>query len=88
MRALLHLTDSYLLDEEALIPSIEIAQNRNIPVKYLESILSELKLAHVVESKRGAYGGYRLATHPKYISVAQILRITDGSFGSRERSKT
>lgn len=56
----------------------EIAQSENIPVKFLEQILLELKKAGLLESKRGAGGGYRLLKHPSKITLARVIRIIDG----------
>lgn len=56
----------------------EIAQSENIPVKFLEQILLELKKAGLLESKRGAGGGYRLLKQPSKITLARVIRIIDG----------
>ena len=78
VRALLCLTDNYLDDPTSLMASVEIATDQQIPVKFLEAILSELKHAGMVDSKRGAHGGYHLSKHPREISVADVLRVIDG----------
>ena len=78
VRALLCLTDAYLEDPDSLMTSSHIAQSQQIPVKFLETILSELKQAGLVGSKRGAHGGYYLNKHPRQISVADVLRVIDG----------
>ncbi|HEY4898210.1 MAG TPA: Rrf2 family transcriptional regulator [Candidatus Nanopelagicaceae bacterium] len=78
VRALLCLTDTYLEDPTTLMASADIAAEQQIPVKFLEAILSELKHAGLVDSKRGAHGGYHLGKHPREISVADVLRIIDG----------
>ncbi|MDP3947620.1 MAG: Rrf2 family transcriptional regulator, partial [bacterium] len=56
-----------------------IAERQKIPKEFLLQILNELKRAGLVDSKRGAAGGYYLAKQPKSISVGDVLRIIDGS---------
>lgn len=55
-----------------------IATTQGIPVKFLESILSELRRAGMVRSQRGAEGGYWLAKPADTISVADIIRAVEG----------
>lgn len=55
-----------------------IAKEAGVPIKFLENILQELKRNHLVESKRGVFGGYYLAKPAKDISVAELMRIIDG----------
>lgn len=55
-----------------------IATEENIPRKFLEAIMSELREAGLIESIRGKYGGYRLVRPPELITFGQIMRITDG----------
>lgn len=50
-----------------------IAQRQDLPPPYLEKLLIELRRAGLVESIRGAQGGYRLARSPAQISLGQIL---------------
>ncbi|HEY9656871.1 MAG TPA: Rrf2 family transcriptional regulator, partial [Allocoleopsis sp.] len=50
-----------------------IAQRQDLPAPYLEKLLIELRRAGLVESLRGAQGGYRLARLPAQISLGQIL---------------
>ncbi|NJO43587.1 MAG: RrF2 family transcriptional regulator [Cyanobacteria bacterium CRU_2_1] len=50
-----------------------IAQRQDLPAPYLEKLLIELRKAGLVESVRGAQGGYRLARSPAQISLGQIL---------------
>src|SRR6202012_3713837 len=56
----------------------EIADAANIPKKFLEQILLELKKTGIVRSHRGRSGGYSLGRQPKDISFADVLRVTDG----------
>lgn len=57
----------------------KIAEERNIPLKFLESILSELKNVRIVKSKKGKYGGYSLNSKPEDINMARITRLFDGA---------
>lgn len=50
-----------------------IAQRQNIPAPYLEKLLIQMRRAGLVESVRGAQGGYQLAKAPAKISLGQIL---------------
>ena len=56
----------------------EIARAQQIPVKFLETILGELKHAGIVSSQRGADGGYSLAKDAEEITVADVIRVIDG----------
>jgi Rrf2 family protein len=56
----------------------DIARRENISLKYLEQIMIPLKKAKLVESVRGAGGGYRLAKPPKNISVGQVVALLEG----------
>lgn len=55
-----------------------IAKKQNIPIKYLEQILIELKNIGMVESVRGKQGGYRLVKEPRKISLGEVMRKTRG----------
>ena len=57
----------------------EIAQAENIPKKFLELILLDLKHAGYLRSKQGSKGGYRLVQDPRQISLAEIYRLFDGA---------
>jgi len=56
----------------------QIARSQDIPVKYLENILSELRQAGIVRSQRGADGGYWLGKAAAEVSVADIIRAVEG----------
>src|SRR5881227_2988556 len=55
-----------------------IAQAQEIPLKFLENILAELRHAGLVRSQRGVEGGYWLARPPGEISVADVIRAVEG----------
>lgn len=56
----------------------EIARKKKIPLKFLESILLELKKADILDSKKGKGGGYFLKKSPDKIKVATIIRLVNG----------
>jgi Rrf2 family protein len=56
----------------------DIAEQENIPQKYLGTIMGELRNAGLIYSKKGAGGGYTLSKRPEDISLVQVLRLTDG----------
>ena len=69
----------------------EIAYEENLPEKFLELILLELKNARMVESVRGAKGGYQLRRDPADIQLSEIMRLIDGPlapFGDAEQLRT
>jgi len=55
-----------------------IAQAQQIPLKFLENILLDLKHAGLVQSQRGAEGGYWLSLSPEEISLADVIRAVEG----------
>lgn len=55
-----------------------ISQAQDIPQKFLQTILCDLRRAGIVASRRGVDGGYRLGQPAKDISVADVLRAVDG----------
>jgi Rrf2 family protein len=56
----------------------EIADHANVPRKFLEQILLELKKRGVVHSLRGKHGGYRLGRPAEEIVLAEVIRAIDG----------
>lgn len=57
----------------------EIVEKENISEKYLESIVSRLKNSGLLQVKRGAHGGYKLAHPANQISLKQIMGIIEGT---------
>lgn len=57
----------------------KIAEDQNIPLKFLETILVDLKNARILNSKKGKYGGYSLNKNPEDINLAEIARLFDGA---------
>ncbi len=56
----------------------DIASSESIPEKFLEAIMVELKRARLVDSLRGASGGYQLRRAPSEIFLGEIIRTVDG----------
>lgn len=57
----------------------DISEHTGVSVRFIEQILKPLKKAKLVDSARGASGGYMLAAKPEDISLAAIIRIIEGS---------
>jgi Rrf2 family protein len=55
-----------------------LATAQEIPPKFLENILLELRRAEIVASQRGAEGGYRLAKPAEDVSLADVIRAVEG----------
>jgi len=55
-----------------------IAEKKQIPLKFLENILLQLKNEGILESKKGKNGGYFLSIPPSSISISKIIRILQG----------
>jgi Rrf2 family protein len=56
----------------------ELAQAQDIPVSFLENILTQLRSAGIVRSQRGPEGGYWLARAPEEVNLAQVIRAVEG----------
>jgi Rrf2 family protein len=56
-----------------------ISSEENIPRKFLEAILLDLRNAGILSSKKGKGGGYYLLKKPEDVNIAQVLRIFDGA---------
>jgi len=56
----------------------DIAQREDIPRKFLELILLELKNQGILQSKKGKGGGYSLARPPQAVSIGHVIRVLDG----------
>ena len=61
-----------------LVKAEAVADAQDIPLRFLLSILNELRHAGIVASRRGADGGYRLARPAAQIALADIIRAIDG----------
>ncbi len=65
-------------EDDSVVRIQEISEKQNIPKRFLEQILNDLKSAGVVQSKRGVAGGYRLKRNPDQITLAEIIRHIEG----------
>jgi Rrf2 family protein len=63
---------------EGTMKAEQIAEAQSIPLNFLENILAELRRAGIVESRRGAAGGYLLAKPPEDVSLADVIRAVEG----------
>jgi Rrf2 family protein len=66
------------LAPEATMQAIDIAEANDIPKKFLDAILGELRNAGIVHSRKGPGGGYRLARAPADIKIGRVIRTIDG----------
>jgi Rrf2 family protein len=86
LKALMFLTHRY--SSNGAVKIREIAANEELPEKFLELILLELKHARVVESVRGANGGYQLKRPPSKIFLGEIIRTIDGPLAPFEDAES
>ena len=75
LKALLNLAEAH---PQGLVKIHVIADEEDIPEKFLEGILVTLKNARLVSSERGREGGYRLRRPPGEIQVGEVVRLMDG----------
>ncbi len=68
--------------EEGPVKGDLIAEAQGIPLKFLENILGELKHVGIVNSRRGAHGGYWLAKPADEITLADVVRAVEGPLAS------
>lgn len=69
--------DIALHDREGPVQSRDIARRQNIPLKYLEKLIRELRRSGLIDSRRGPQGGHVLAKPATDISVGDIVRIME-----------
>jgi Rrf2 family protein len=67
---------------DAPVSAERIAEAQQIPVNFLENILLDLRRAGIVDSRRGAAGGYLLARPAKEIVIADVVRAVEGPLAS------
>jgi Rrf2 family protein len=75
LKALAHLAT---VEPGATTQAIDIAKTNNIPKKFLDAILGELRNAGIVYSRKGPGGGYGLARPPAKIKIGHVIRTIDG----------
>lgn len=76
IKALVNLAKHY--ESKAKVKISAVAEEENIPKKFLEAILVELRNAGFVHSRLGASGGYYLAKHPNEIFLSNVIRVSGG----------
>ena len=64
--------------ESGPVKAEQISEAQGIPLNFLENILAELRRAGIVESRRGAAGGYLLARPAAEVSLADVIRAVEG----------
>ncbi len=74
-KALTYLSEKF---NEGPVLISEIAAKKKIPIKFLESILLELKKADILDSKKGKGGGYFLKQKPEKVKVSTVIRLING----------
>ena len=75
LRALFTLVEA---DGQQLVSTRQLAERNDIPKKFLEQILTEMKLKGWIESVTGKHGGYRLGKPPGKITMGEVIRHFDG----------
>lgn len=78
LRALIVLGLEFGAGVGTVVSSQAISDRQNIPKRFLEQILNDLKTAGVVESRRGVAGGYRLKRAPQDVTLAEVIRHIEG----------
>ena len=73
------LLDIALHQENSLIPLREIAQRQQIPLSYLEHLITPLIEGGIIRSTRGVGGGVSLAKSPEKIRLSEVIGLLDGS---------
>ena len=64
--------------ENKMLASKAIAKAADVPQKFLDNILQEMRQQGLVDSKRGIFGGYFLARPASQIMVGDLIRMIDG----------
>ena len=85
VRVMAHLArESAAAADPAPIPLGVIADAEGLPLAYLEHLVQRLRRAELVESRRGAHGGYSLARPPAEISMADVVEALEGEIAPIE----
>ena len=58
-------------------PARELARENEVPAKYLETILADLRAAGLVRSTKGAGGGYEMVSDPSTVRLLDVVRVVD-----------
>jgi Rrf2 family protein len=81
VRVMVHLARH---SDGAAIPLSAIADAEGLPLAYLEHLVQRLRRAQLVESRRGAHGGYTLARTPEDITMAEVVQALEGEIAPIE----
>ena len=66
-------------EEDCPLGVSEVARRQHIPERFLEQIFGELRRAGMLQSRRGAHGGYTFATPPSEVTILDVVEILDGA---------
>jgi Rrf2 family protein len=75
-------------DDKEPLKMSEITTHQSIPDRYLEQILTNLRRNGIVQSQRGAKGGYVLARAPWQITLLEIVLSVEGNADAKERDRS
>jgi Rrf2 family protein len=78
IRAVNHLSNLYSNNPKGNVPTRKIAEEQSIPPSFLAKIISQLSIAQLINTSRGASGGVTLKKHPKEISLLDVVEAIDG----------
>ena len=67
------------------VPLREIARRRDLPIQFLEGLVGTLRRAGMLESQRGAKGGYSFARPPAEVTVLEVVELLEGDLGAEAR---
>jgi len=81
VRAVLYLAT---LGESGRAPTGQIARKQHVPPSFLAKIVSQLSVAGVLHTSRGARGGVSLARRPEEISLLEVIEVIDGPISLNE----
>jgi Rrf2 family protein len=69
---------------DPVVPLAEIAERDGLPLAYLEHLVARLRKAGLIDSRRGARGGYMLARPAREITMAEVVEALEGSIAPIE----
>ena len=85
LRAVLYLSEREPIEKNAA--TSQIAEQQHIPPSFLAKIISQLSIAGLILTSRGAKGGVKLARPPEKISVLEVVEAIDGPIALNECSQ-
>ena len=71
-------------DSDDPVPLAEIAEHEGLPLAYLEHLVARLRRAGLVDSRRGAHGGYLLSRAAELITMAEVVEALEGAIAPIE----